>query len=411
MKQLRTFLSCLAMLVGLLAIPAAQGQSQGTRAQIEAATANAKVSLRADIASARMTGQYTIGQFLDAIGAPEALDEMAADARQIGGPRWADDQTCQVKLEVPGSEVVYQLIALAGARISVTPIPAAVLEQELAAMKQRTFTATGTSVSPDKLSGIRPIQAGDRWNAVSETARTQAVDDARRDAVQHTLEGIRTILVGPDQTVGDLLARDEVRNQVNKWLSSRPVTEVKFGEDLQVELSVSLPPEELMQAVIESARQVPGAQVPSDEQSLSQLRREFAKRVSSIGRATATAGDAASRPHLLPLPNQPPPWAQQSIDAEAIAPAGAGRLKARTDAEEQAGKSLRAKIGALPITRTMTIDAAAKQDPRIEQAVNRAMLRARISRTDWKQPNGAVLVGLTLDPWVLWSELRQAVGQ
>src|SRR5262245_31231766 len=193
------------------------------RAQVEAATANAAAALRADIAAARITPAFTVGQYLDTAGAPEVLDEIVRDARQIGGPRWINQQTCQVKLELPGSKVAYSLIALAGARANVTPIPAAVLEQQLVDMKQRTFTATGTSVSGDRLIGLRPVDAGDRWSGVSDAARTQAVADARRDAVKHTLDSIRGVPVSGNQTVNDLLAREDVQRGVDKWLAARTV--------------------------------------------------------------------------------------------------------------------------------------------------------------------------------------------
>jgi hypothetical protein len=413
MNALRRLLTSLVIVLGSGVVALAQANADASRAQVEAATATALASLRADVAAARMTPAFTVGQYLQAIGAPDALDEIVRDARQIGGPRWIDDQTCQVKLELTGASVAYDLIAWAGTRRNITPIPAAALEQQLTDMKQRVFTATGTSVSGERVAGLRPIGAGDRWNAVSDTARTQAVDAARQDAVRHAMDSIRGVSFGPNQTVGDLLARQDVQQNVDRWLSARPVTEVRFREDLQVELTVSTPPDDLLQAVIESARQVPGAQVPTDEQALADLRREFAKRVSAIGRASVTPGGngGAPRAEAIQLPDQPPAWAEQSIDAEAIAPAGKNSLIARTHAQDQASTNLRARIGALPLSRTMTLDQAASKDPRVALAINRAMLRARVTRTDWKQPGGAVLVAMTLDPWVVWSELRQASGQ
>jgi hypothetical protein len=418
MNALQRLITFLLLVLGSGSSLLAQLNSPASRAQIEAATNNAMATLRSDIAAARMTPTYTVGQYLDAVGAPEVLNDIVRDARQIGGPRWIDDQTCQVKLEVPGSKIAYDIIAVAYTRekMRIAPIPAAALEQQMADFKQRIFTATGTSVSAERLAGIRPVEAGDRWNAVTDAQRKQAVDAARQDAVRRALDSVRNVPVGSNQTVNDLLSREDVRQNVDKWLSSRPVTELKFKEDLQIELTVSTPPDELLQAVIDSARQTPGTTLPTDEPSLDQLRREFSKRVSSIGRASVTNGvGQTAQPGLqvqkIHLPELPPTWAQQAIDAEGMSPTGKDRFRARNQAQEQASLNLRAKIGALPLSRTMTIDQAVKQDPRIAQAVNRAMLRARVTRSDYKQPDGSVLIGMTLDSWVLWTELQQATGQ
>jgi hypothetical protein len=411
MLDLRRALSCWLITLAWAGVTLAQPAPVGSRAQVEAATANATASLKTDIAAVRITPAFTVGQYLDTMGAPEALDEIVADARQIGGPRWIDNQTCQVKLELPGAKVAYALVALAGTRARVTPIPAAVLEQQLADMKQRTFAATGTGVSNEKLAGIRPLDAGDRWSSVTDAARTQAVADARKDAARHTLDSIRNVPVGPNQTVNDLLARDDVQRGVTQWLDSRPVTELKFKDNLQVELTVSAPPEELFQAVLDTARKAPDVQLPNDEKSLDEVRREFAKRVSSIGRATVTNSGGAGTVQAFQFPDQIPTWAQQSLDAEGTAPGGSSRLKARTEAEDQASRNLRARIGALALTRTMTVEDAVKRDPRFELAVNRALLRARVTRSDWKQPNGSVLVAMSVDGWVVWTELRAAAGQ
>src|SRR5678810_191648 len=64
--------------------------------QISAATTNAVDKLYADIAQERLTPQLSVGQFLDLKSGRDRLVQSLRRADQIGGPRWLDQQTCQI---------------------------------------------------------------------------------------------------------------------------------------------------------------------------------------------------------------------------------------------------------------------------------------------------------------------------
>lgn len=413
--MVKRFVSIWIMLVAALAALAqpVAAQQDRIRAQVAAATNRAMQSLRADIMAARITPTMTVGQFLEAIDWPDALDDVIQRAQQIGGPRWVDDQTCQVRLEVSGVRLAHALVSVAAMREKISPMPARVLEARLEDFRQRTFAATGTSISVERVLGIRPVDAGDAWHGVSDDARSQAVSAARRDAVQHVIDNIRPVPVDSDRTMADLLNREPVRQAVDNWLSERPVTQVQFRDDLQVELAVSAPPDELLDTILNSARAANGdTQLKMDEKTMEQLRREFARRVSAaVGRAgvstTAPAGDA---PLIVELPAQPPSWITELIEAEAVAEAQPKRIFTKSAAEARATEILRVRIGALPLTRTMSIEDAARKDPRILGAINGALLRARTFKTDFRA-DGSVMVRMTLDARTLWNELTQAVGR
>ncbi len=396
----------------------AGAQEQASRAQVSAATANALAALRRDIFAARITSTLTVELFLEQTESGDAMDETIQRAQQIGGPRWIDDQTCQVKLEISGARVVYSLVSIAAVRPKLSPLPAGVIEQRLGDWKNRTFAATGTSISAEKVQGIRPNDMGEKWLSISDEARSKAVADAKRDAAEHVLASIRPIELGPDKTVGDVLAREPVQKAVSSWLAERPVTQVCFKDDLQVELTVSTPPDDLFDTVVKSARDVPGATLPSDEKSLAALRREFDRRVSAaIGRAGVSASQPAaslpaqSRPALAAdMFSEPPPWIDRPLDVEGVAaPANARefRLRTKNAAETKATDSLRARIEALPLTESMTIEQAGRSDPRIGDAVNRSLLRARVYKVEYRA-DGSVMVRIMVDPRELWYELREA---
>src|SRR5262249_35105013 len=153
--------------------------------------------------------------------------------------------------------------------------------QKLIDWKDRSFTATGTSVSSEKVFVLRPAEMGPRWSGVSDDARNKAVTAARQDAAQHLLDTMRPIEVAPGHTMNDAVLREPVQQAVVGWVTTRPVTQLRYDDNLEVELTVSTPPDELFQTVVDSARTVPGTSVPSDEKSLDQLKQEFEKRIST----------------------------------------------------------------------------------------------------------------------------------
>ena len=286
MNQVRATILTLLAAIGWLFAGQAIAQDDAVRAQVAAATANAIADLRAEILAARISPRLSVAKFLDQTNSIESLNQTIERSQQIGGPRWIDDQTCQVKLEISGARVAYTLVSIASAHPKLSPIPPAVLEQQLSDWKDRNFSATGTSISASRLQLLRPSGTDEVWSNVSDESRRRAVDAARQDALQHVLDSVRPIELKSGQTVGDVLTNEKSRQAIDRWLDSRPITDVRFKNNLEVELAVSTPPDDLMDAVI-NASQSSGTTMPADEQNLDRLRREFANRVSpTMGRAS-----------------------------------------------------------------------------------------------------------------------------
>jgi hypothetical protein len=275
-------------------------------------------------------------------------------------------------------------------------------------LKARTFTATGTSIAADKIAGIRPVGAGDAWSSVSDDLRSQAVNAAREDAAQRIIESIRAVPVTSDKTVDDLLSRQSVRGAFDRWLRSRPVTQVRFREDLEVELRVSAPPDELVNALVTCARAENGSAVQIDDTAVETLKQEFSRRISgTIGRGGISATQPAEAAPGFEFPRQPPAWVFQALEAEGVASRGLSPLRTKTAAEAKATDNLQLRIAALPLTHRVTIDEAAKMDPRYGSAVNNALLRARVDKAE-PRADGSYLVRIKIDAQDLWIELRSA---
>lgn len=405
--------SILAVLVACLSLIGNAHADDPARSQVSAATANALSALRTDVRSTRITSALTVAQFLDQTAAAEAFDDTIRQAQQIGAPRWVDDQTCQVRLELSGAKIAYSLVAIAATRPKLSPIPAAALEQTLSDWKARSFGATGTSISASKAPGIRPVDGGERWGTISDESRSAAMLAARQDATQRLIDNIRPITISDSQTVGDLLQREPVQKAVRSWVMTQPVTQVRFRDDLQVELTIATPSEELLQTVIDSARGTEGTTLPSDAKSLDDLEREFSRRVSaSIGRASATETSVTTRTvaATIELPDRPPEWVGTLLTTEASSPGLGTPLGTKSAAERKATENLRARINALPLTRTQALEEAARQNPRIADAIDRTLLRARVYGVSYGADR-SIAVKMSIDSNDLWTALRYATGQ
>jgi hypothetical protein len=217
--------------------------------------------------------------------------------------------------------------------------------------------------------------------------------------------------LGPGRTIGDVLADDASRRAIAKWLDSQPVTDVRFKQDLHVELTVAAPPDDLLRTILQSARQTPGASVPDDENEIEQLRRQFARRVSAaIGRASVVQQPAATDQVTIGLPPASPDWVGQPLDAEGVADSVGSKLRTKTAAEGKATDALRARINELPLGGGRSIEDMCKENPRIAGVVENALLRARVYSVEYRD-DGSVRVRLMLNSRDLWDDLRQATAQ
>src|SRR6266545_774717 len=84
-------------------------QTEDRRDHIQAALNNAAASLRQQVEGVRLSNDLTVGQLVNQLQAQEQLNNILSRAQQIGGTRWLDDQTCQVRLELAGNSVSAEL--------------------------------------------------------------------------------------------------------------------------------------------------------------------------------------------------------------------------------------------------------------------------------------------------------------
>src|SRR3954463_4038674 len=97
------------VLILFWALPLRAAEPDSHDAQVGAATSDAVNRLRADIGAQRLSSELTVADFLDRTRSCDQLLQTLHRADQIGGPRWIDNETCQVKLAI-GSDRVRQTL-------------------------------------------------------------------------------------------------------------------------------------------------------------------------------------------------------------------------------------------------------------------------------------------------------------
>jgi hypothetical protein len=369
------------------------------RAQVSAATADALAVIQRDVMSTSITPKLTVEQFVEKTHSRDAVVKAVHRAEQIGGTRWPDEKTCQVRMELPGAEVADALVDIAKSRPDQAGLPVEVLRERLERMRDTMFGATGMSTC--SLERLRPPPEQLAWRGVSDDAIKAALKDARRDAAVQVLNDVAPI--------SKAFADPKLRQPLEDWLVKRPITSADFKDDLEVRVALGVDGESLWDQIVTVADGQKTSELPKDEAVRESLRREIVSRVEPpIGRAIAKAGGA---PHTaqpksvaVDIPREPPAWVAEHVDARGKSPRVDGRLKTARAAENSARDQLRGKVEELPLTRKLTMGEAAQRDDRVRGAIDRAVEGVRPRKISYLSDGGAE-VNLSLDLRDVWSEL------
>jgi hypothetical protein len=399
--------------------PSANGADDARRAQVQAAASNAASNLREQVLRMPLSRTVDVRQFVDRTHTDSALSAALQDAQQIGSPRWVDDRTCQVRLEVPASSVGQVLLDEAHRNPQQSPVSAEDLQQRVTEWNRMSFFAVGSAVAGESIENAAPHAAVGAWAKVSEVVRRKTISRAREDAVAQVLDDVAPVALNQSVHVQDALRRQEIGPHVSRWLSYQPVTRVEFLEDLRVSVTIA-PSAKSLTSTLQVAVTADKDFLRDQTVDWDRVEQDIAAHIGpTVGTARVFAGDAAAVPpapspqnptSVLPatvLPLQPPDWMDSTLEADATARgvAGVPRLKTANTAEAKAIDTLKEKLLALHVTQTSTLADAVKSDEHLTRGVDRAMLHARISKVDYL-PDGSVRAQASLDMQNAWDELR-----
>jgi hypothetical protein len=400
------FMRVLPVFVLLWLLSAGTAAQNQKGPQIEAAKADAIESLKRRIISSHVTSDLTVEDFLERLDAGAELDRTLAGAEQLGGARWLGDQAVEVRLSIDGARIAKMLIQVAESRPRQSPVSPEMLKRQLKWWTDRIFSATGTSTDADDISRLRPPIADRAWWSVGDADRRRAVASARDHAVDHVFQNLASIKLEGDKTLGAAISPPDVSRSVRDFLGHEPVKSVEFKDDLTVRLTLGDAAAEVWPLIRSALSKQGGLPQPANDADWERLQKQVATcTAEASGVGTVQPPEHVAGPATT-LPAEPPAWSKEQVETQATSPQDGSPLHTSRRAEALAVEKLRDQINRLPLSPGgTTIGSAAGKDPRIEQAVLKAISRARPSQVDYGA-HGAVTVHVTLrlaDLWALMS--------
>lgn len=394
-------------------VPAAPVNRTAAAETVRAATARAVEELYLQVIELPLGADYTVRHFVHDLDVKEELLKTLRRADQIGGPRWVDAHTCQVRLEISTTRVATTLRQMAAAYPRRTAVSAQQIERIADTWPTRTLTATGSSAGAEALVGFRP-GPDPRWERIDDNLRRRALADASDDAARRVIASIAPVVLAGRTTLADAFADRPIGESVRLWLASRPVTRVDFLDDMKVEVALAVDEREFFTVVRAALERQDRVALPKDLEEWRRVAQDFAHQLApAVGYAVVGGGErAVVNPNVAPadfkLPARPAKWVEEQIGAEgaAAAPAGRGKLKAGLAAEADARQKLRAKLEALEFDGPLTVADAARRSDAVRAALDYTVDAARVHKTDYRA-DGTVVVHLAADSRDFWSNLRR----
>ncbi|HZL34443.1 MAG TPA: hypothetical protein VFC78_03975 [Tepidisphaeraceae bacterium] len=383
-------------------------QNEARKAQVSAAANDAADSLRREVLAAKLVGGMSVEDFITLTGSQQQLDDTIRSADQIGGARWLDGQTVQVRRELRGRKLVTTLLAIAVRHPQSLPVPLATFRNRLnTTLYSRTFSATGSSTSSAAAGALRPDPSQGAWRKVSDPSRREAIDSARKNAVDHVVDSLKPLQLDSGRRLDEFLALPIIGDPLRAWLAARPVRSIQFMDDLEIRLTLAATPQELWPNLRTNMEKQSALPVPRARLAWEHLRKQVEARMApAIGTALAKAPAPATGP-AVQLPAQAPAWIDGAAEGTGVSPpVGGNKLKTARAAEGIALAQLRGKLNALPLPGKLTLGDAADKDPRIKDSLSRILNNAHIAKVEYDTPMpGWVRVQMSIDLQTAWTEL------
>lgn len=247
----------------------ARGRLMGERA----AKVDAYRNLAETVKGIRITGQTYVRDFVaESDYVQTSLDTFLKGARQVSPYRYLPDGEVEVDLEVTVQEVVKQLrtiqqhLVQRGWRWRRDIFKTINFEEIVAVYPKKVVRAAGNGVVPDKYR-LAPVDTDynpyvvSTWTAATVSAvgsgippegvtgtegKLMAVRAAELDARRNLLEKVYGVQIDAQTTVKDYVVQnDQVRAQVERFMSGAQISEPRYLADGSVEVTASLPLEGL----------------------------------------------------------------------------------------------------------------------------------------------------------------------
>ena len=135
------------------------------RPQVSAATAEAVANLRDQIEREPIGRDLTVGDVIRRSKGGDELTHALQGAELVGGPRWVDNDTCQVQLEISGTRAARLIQHIVTTSHERPPLSGEELARLTTDWQRRTFTGSGSSTAFNRAAAVRPrLSANSPWS-------------------------------------------------------------------------------------------------------------------------------------------------------------------------------------------------------------------------------------------------------
>jgi hypothetical protein len=392
-------------LVSAWAIAARGAASAAVDQQTIAAAAqqSAVDRLAADMSGVSITPAITVKSFLDQTHSRAKFLAALGASQPIGGPRWIDDQTCQIQINVAGGDVRWQLRMIALDNAAISPLLPNQVSAGLVSWDGQTFSATGSATC--NIDSIRPPTDSVVWHNATDPEIHDALIAARQDAVDKVLGGIAIVPLAGDKKISDALANADIKKSISDWLLDRPITLADFRDDGSVQLTLYVPAAGLTDQLRKQLSGQAGIIVLANDKEWAAVADAIASQMPpAVGQSAAVTFAVTASLGGWTLPNEAPAWIDTQLDAAGSGAGGTQLLAARA-AEVAATENLRQQIMQLEISPKVNLQALAAKEPRFAAAIDRTLASRSHVYSITYQPDGSASVRMSVDLRDLWEML------
>lgn len=369
-----------------------------SREQAELASLVATERLRAEVLRTPLSSGLTVGDFVERTRSRPRIDSLLDRAEQVGGPRWPDEQTCQVRLELRGAIVADELVTIARDAGGAAPLSAEEVAKAVLPLRERVFNASGVSVSADAIERVPAVGDGP-WASVAASSRAEAVRSARQSALEQAQATIDAMVLPDGSTLGERRRADpRLDESMRGFFAARPLVPLGWDDDLTARVAVTIPVEAFGDSL---SRLVPGADEPAYRDRLAAQLRHQPRLI--VGAAKVIAPVQPAGENVVSAPA----WSRGLILVEGSAAPAATRLQTIRAAEREAQQRLRETVMALPMGDGSALSRQVAARRSIGMAIERSLSLSNTARITF-HADGSATVQVVLDGRTLWQAIIDA---
>jgi len=428
--------ACAAVLAGGLAwaddAVSLQHQAQQKLLAYRAARADGIRKLAERIKGLNITSETTVADFVaESDRIDTAMTAFLTGLREKGDPKYYDDGTCEVVMEVTIETVIMDLKSIHDHYYHGDAIKIDDFDEMTLTNERKVLTETGMGVMPEEEkmvdvdSDVGSVDsraylvgpAGDFWDAhCTARGRLMAVRAARVDGIRRLAERIGGVVIDSETTVRDFVAEsDYIDLATNTFLRGVRETRVRYHDnELIVEVEVEVTLRDVLVSVlawVETEMDEGDVRIEALEEVIVETRdRVLSETGMGVPPEKYLKGDTEEVIGVIGMVSAPPDWVHdihravgmaaidEDMDNEAQA-----RLMAYRAAELDARRKLAEELGGLLIESDTTVQDFVTQNDTIRTRMLAFMQGAHVLDASKKVlSDGSVEITVEIDLYPLW---------